>query len=58
MYTKLQPWIPLNKIKWEYLSSNPNAIALLENNPERIHWYKLSCNPNAIDLLETNKTKK
>jgi hypothetical protein len=31
---------------------NPNAIHLLEANPEEIDWGHLSANPNAIHLLE------
>ena len=29
---KLLDWIPLDKIDWYYLSFNPNAIHLLEEN--------------------------
>jgi hypothetical protein len=39
------------------LSANPNAIHLLEQNPEKINWYLLSSNPNAIHLLEQNQDK-
>jgi hypothetical protein len=39
------------------LSGNPNAIHLLEKNPEKIDWYVLSGNPNAIHLLEKNPEK-
>jgi hypothetical protein len=39
------------------LSSNPNAIHLLEENLEKINWSFLSINPNAIHLLEKNKEK-
>jgi hypothetical protein len=36
------------------LSSNPNAIELLRENPTKINWYELSKNPNpeAIELLK------
>ena len=40
-----------------YLSSNPNAIHLLETNQDYIDWYMLSKNPNAIHLLEANQKK-
>jgi hypothetical protein len=40
-----------NKVNWEYLSMNPNAIELLRANPNKIDWRALSMNPNAIDLL-------
>lgn len=42
---------------WSNLSSNPNAIALLEANPDKIDWIKLSINPAAIHLLEANPSK-
>ena len=48
-----------------YLSCNPNAIHLLEQNLNRtnwdgsssISWYGLSTNPNAIHILENNIDK-
>jgi hypothetical protein len=36
---------------------NPNAIHLLERNPDKIDWCWLSSNPNAIHLLEQNLDK-
>jgi hypothetical protein len=39
------------------LNPNPNAIHLLEPNPEKINWQFLSENPNAIHLLEANPQK-
>ena len=53
-YYELLEWIDINKLQWDYLSFNPNAIYLLEKHPEKINWYLLSCNPNAIYLLEKN----
>ena len=47
-----------DKIDWNSLSLNPNAIDLLEKNPDKIYWKYLSNNPNAIDLLEKNQDKK
>jgi hypothetical protein len=47
----------MDKINWGWLSSNPNAIHLLEKNPNKIDWKVLSKNPNAIHLLETNPNK-
>ena len=38
----------------DWLSKNPNAIHLLEQNPDKINWAELSRNPNAIYLLEQN----
>jgi ribosomal protein L24E len=45
------------KISWDNLSENPNAISLLEKNPDKISWFWLSRNPNAIHLLEKNPEK-
>ena len=39
---KLLDWIDINKLKWQYLSYNPNAIQLLEANPDMINWEYLS----------------
>tara|TARA_B110000261_G_C12770263_1_gene232172 strand:+ start:197 stop:352 length:156 start_codon:yes stop_codon:yes gene_type:complete len=38
-----------DKINWNMLFLNPNAIELLKENPD---WYWLSINPNAIELLK------
>jgi len=47
----------MDKINWLCLSSNPNAIHLLEKNVDKIHWDELSLNPNAMMLLEKNMDK-
>ena len=39
------------------MSFNPNAMKLLEENPDNIDWINLSRNSNAIHLLEKNKEK-
>jgi hypothetical protein len=39
------------------LSTNPNALSLLEQNQDKIDWRKLSRNPNAISLLKENQDK-
>src|SRR2546429_686022 len=44
-------------INWWALSTNPNAIHLLEKNPDKINWYGLSWNANAMHLLEKNMDK-
>ena len=49
---KLLDWIDINKIDWNNLSLNPNAIYLLEENIDKINWRWLSLNPNAIHILE------
>ena len=46
-----------NKIHWNYLSANPAAIHLLEQNPDKINWIWLSKNPKAIHILEQNLDK-
>ena len=53
----LRDWIPIDKLSWKNLSGNPNAIKLLDANPEKINWEKLSGNPNAIKLLDANPDK-
>ena len=46
-----------DKINWEQLSLNKNAINILEQNLDKIDWSYLSQNPNAIHLLEQNQDK-
>ena len=54
---KLKDWIPLEKLNWVKLSSNPNAIELLKANYDEIDWRYLSGNPSteAIELLKSNR---
>ena len=54
---KLRDWIDINKINWDLLSKNPNAIELLKENQDKINWNILSLNPNAIELLKENQNK-
>jgi len=54
---KLRNWINESKLNWNWLSSNPNAIELLEKNQDKIDWDWLSKNPNALHLLEQNQNK-
>ena len=58
---KLIPFVKENidKIDWDWLSSNPhpNAIHMLEKNPNTIRWWHLSQNPSAIHILEKNLDK-
>ena len=54
---KLLDWIDINKLNSYYLSANPNAIHILEQNIDKIEWGFLSNNPNAIHLLEKNIDK-
>ena len=50
---KLRNWIDEKNLKWYYLSKNPNAISVLEQNTDKIDWWRLSMNenPDAIELL-------
>ena len=54
---KLRDWIDIDKINWDGLSINPNAIELLKKNQNKINWDNLSLNSNAIELLKKNKDK-
>ena len=56
-YMKLRDWIPSDKVDWEMLSSNPNAIPILEKTLDKVNWFRLSSNPNAIPILEKNLDK-
>jgi hypothetical protein len=47
----------MDKINWFWLSSNPNAIHLLEKNLDKLNWSELCKNPNAIHILENNLDK-
>jgi hypothetical protein len=40
-------------VVWLSLSSNPNAIHILEKNLDKVSWMSLSLNPNAIHLYAT-----
>ena len=57
MFYKLRDWIDINKLNWNYLSYNPNAIELLKENQDKIDWDYLSFNINAIELLKKIKIK-
>ena len=45
---KLLNWIDINKINWDNLSENTNAIELLKENQDKINWGNLYKNTNAI----------
>ena len=53
-FLKLRKWIPIEKLDWDSLSRNPNAIDILVNNLDKVDWCGLSNNPNAIHILEKN----
>ena len=54
---KLRDWVNIDKLNWENLSLNINAIELLKDNSHKIDWGVLSSNINAIDLLKDNLEK-
>ena len=41
-----------NKINWDKLSSNINAIQICENNLNKVNWYKLCQNANGLDIIK------
>ena len=47
----------LDKVDWDALSYNANAIQLFENNLDKVSWYNLSANTGAISILEQNLDK-
>jgi len=56
-FLKLRKRISIDKVDWKWLSSNPNAIHILEKNLDKVNWSWLSDNPNAIHILEKNLDK-
>ena len=54
---KLRDWINKDKLDWNLLSENPNAIQFLKEECEKINWNILSYNKNAIELLKENPNK-
>ena len=44
--------IDINKLEWDSLCINSNAIDLLENNIDKINWSAICCNTNAINLIK------
>ncbi len=52
---KLRDWIDESKLDWYGLSSNPNAMYLLEENIDKIDWCELSHNTSAVHLLESEE---
>ena len=47
----------MDKINWSNLSTNINAIHLLETNLDKVDWKQLSGNENAVHILEKNLDK-
>ncbi len=53
-----KPYFIVNPhVNWTWLSRNPNAIPILEQNIDKVDWRILSMNPNAIPILEKNLDK-
>ena len=48
---KLLDWIDINKLYWDGLSRNPNAINLLKNNIDKVCIICLLVNPNVLDII-------
>jgi hypothetical protein len=53
----LRDWIPKDKLVWDWLSGNPNAIDMLRENKGEICWLNLCNNPEAIELLKEYRKK-
>ena len=47
----------IDKISWDRLSTNPNAIDLLKKYPQFINWDLLTINENASDIIQDNIDK-
>ena len=47
---KLKDWVHINDLNRDGLSLNPNAIYLLEQNPDKIYLSNLSSNPSIFEL--------
>ena len=47
---KLLDWINAEKINWNHLSLNKNAIHILKKNIDKIRWEYLSSNINIFEL--------
>lgn len=47
---KLRDFIRIDKVDWNLMSKNPNAIHLLEKNPRRVNWTIISQNPSIFEL--------
>ena len=45
------------EVDWNMLSTNPNAVPVLEQFIENINWSSLTINPYATHLLEKNRDK-
>jgi hypothetical protein len=46
-----------DKIQWQILSKNRNAINLIKKNLDKANWFVLSQNENALSILLENRNK-
>ena len=46
---KLVDWVK-PRINWNYLSSNPNAVRLLEQNIDKVNWKTIWANQNIFEM--------
>lgn len=49
MELELLDWFDIDKIHWGNMSLNPNAIRILENNPDKIDWSYESINTSIFE---------
>ena len=57
---KLRDWVDIDKLNWDSLSENSNAISLLKENQDKINWWYFSKNPNIFeyDYIKMKETMK
>lgn len=51
---KLLDWIDKEKLEWNTLSLNPNAIEMFEGNEEKLIWHRVVKLENAISFIKKN----
>jgi hypothetical protein len=51
---KLRNWVNIQKLNWNYLCKNPNAIELLKINKDKINWDYLCKNTNLFVIYFIN----
>lgn len=55
----ISPWVEINKLDMRYISMNPKAIILLEQNSEKINWdYLCKYNKYAFRFINSNNLNK
>ena len=48
-FLKLRKLIPIDKVDWDTLLHNPNAIHMIEKNLDKVNWDALSMNHNIFE---------